>query len=82
MKRTQVQLTEEQYKLLKDISMKKNTSIAGVIRECINHYSASKCLESSEEKYKRAINSVGKFRSGEKDISIKHDIYLDEDIKK
>jgi hypothetical protein len=82
MKRTQIQLTEKQYKILKDISAKKNISVAGVIRECVNYYSASKCLVSDEEKYKKAINLIGKFKSGEKDISIKHDKYLAEDFKK
>ncbi|MDY0028002.1 MAG: hypothetical protein RBR58_03235 [Candidatus Humimicrobiaceae bacterium] len=82
MKRTQIQLTEKQYKMLKDLSEKKNTSIAGVIRECINYYSAGSCLKGIEEKYQRAIESIGKFKSGEKDISADHDKYLAEDFKK
>jgi len=82
MKRTQIQLTEKQYRMLKDISAKENTSVAGIIRECINCYSASKCLISNKEKYNKAINSIGKFKSGEKDISIKHDKYLTEDFEK
>ncbi|MBE3090506.1 MAG: CopG family transcriptional regulator [Actinobacteria bacterium] len=80
--RTQIQLTEKQYKMLKEISANNNTSIAEVVRECIAYYSASKCMISNEEKYSKAINSIGKFKSGEKDISIKHDKYLAEDFKK
>ena len=80
--RTQIQLTEEQYKMLKEISAKKNTSIAEVVRECIAYYSTSKCMVSNKEKYRKAINSIGRFKSGKKDISIKHDKYLAEDFKK
>ena len=80
--RTQIQLTEEQYKILKNISAKKNISIAEVVRESITFYSTGKCMIGDEEKYRKAINSVGKFKSGKKDISIKHDKYLAEDFKK
>lgn len=80
--RTQIQLTEEQYKMLKEISAKKNTSIAEVVRECIAYYATSKCVISNKEKYNKAINSIGRFKSGKKDISIKHDKYLAEEFKK
>ncbi|GAG92221.1 unnamed protein product [marine sediment metagenome] len=68
--------------MLKEISAKKNTSIAEVVRECIAYYSTSKCMISNKEKYRKAINSIGRFKSGKKDISINHDKYLAEDFKK
>jgi predicted DNA-binding protein len=80
--RTQIQLTEEQYRLLKTISKERNASIAEIVRECISHYSASRCLTSEDEKYSKAMDALGKFRSGIKDISINHDRYLAEDFKK
>ena len=80
--RTQIQLTEMQYRLLKNLSIEKNKSMAEIIRECITYYSAGKCLTSKEEKYSKAISAMGKFKSGKKDISINHDKYLTEDFKK
>ena len=38
MKRTQILISEEQHKLLKDISSKKNISMAEAVRECITYY--------------------------------------------
>ncbi|MCL5985947.1 MAG: ribbon-helix-helix domain-containing protein [Actinobacteria bacterium] len=80
--RTRIQLTEEQYKLLKTLSKERNVSIAEVVRECISHYYDSRCLTSEDEKCSKAIDTLGKFRSGMKDISINHDRYLAEDFKK
>jgi hypothetical protein len=40
------------------------------------------CLTSEDEKYSKAMDALGKFRSGMKDISINHDRYLAEDFKK
>ncbi|GAH24732.1 unnamed protein product, partial [marine sediment metagenome] len=45
--------------MLKEISAKKNTSIAEVVRECIAYYATSKCVISNKEKYNKAINSIG-----------------------
>ena len=80
--RTQIQLTEMQYRLLKNLSIEKNKSMAEIIRECITYYSAGKCLTSKEERYSKAISAMGKFKSGKKDISINHDKYLTEDFKR
>jgi hypothetical protein len=82
MKRTQILLTEEQYKLLKNISQEKNISIAEAVRECIVYFGASKSIISDDEKYKRTLKAAGKFGSGLKDLARNHDKYLDEDITK
>ena len=85
MKRTQILLTEEQHKLLKGISKEKNISMAEAVRECVTHYStniAGQLVISDEEKYKRALNAAGRFKSGTGDLSSKHDEYLREYFKK
>jgi len=41
MKRTQIQLTDKQYKLLKELSAEKDISMAEVVREAITFYSSS-----------------------------------------
>lgn len=80
--RTQIQLTEKQYKALKELSVRDNTSMAGVIREAVECYSAERTISGSKEKYRKALDAVGKFESGYKDISKNHDKYLAEDFKK
>lgn len=82
MKRTQILLTEEQYKLLKNISQEKNISIAEAVRGCIIHFSTSKSIINEDEKYERALKAIGRFRSGLKDLARNHDRYLDEDLTK
>ena len=79
--RTQIQLTEEQYKLLKSISARENISVAEVVRESIAYYTAGKCLVDQGDKYDRALKVAGKFRSGKKDISKNHYKYLNIDYK-
>ncbi len=76
--RTQIQLTEEQAKTLKKIATKKHVSIAELIRQGVNNLMRSSGEVTMEERKKRAIAAAGRFRSGKKDISIKHDEYLTE----
>ncbi len=80
--RTQIQLTEEQYRLLKSISARENISVAEVVRESIAYYTAGKCLVDKKDKYIRALKVGGKFRSGKKAISKYHDDHLNKDYKK
>jgi hypothetical protein len=76
--RTQIQLTEEQTKTLKKIANKKHVSIAELIRQGVDTLIRSAGEISVEERKKRAITAAGRFRSGRKDISTKHDKYLTE----
>ncbi len=76
--RTQVQLTEEQVKALKDIAARKKESMAGLIREAVDEFLKEEKGLSYEEKKIRAIRAIGRFRSGKSDISVNHDKYLEE----
>lgn len=77
MVRTQIQLTEEQSKALKKIASKKRVSLAELIRQGVS--TIMKTGEVSiEERKERAIAAAGRFRSGKKDISVRHDAYLAE----
>jgi hypothetical protein len=83
--RTQILLTEEQHKLLKGISREKNISMAETIRECVTYYSANiadRVITSEEEKCNIALSAAGRFKSGIKDLSSNHDLYLREDFEK
>ena len=79
MVRTQIQLTEQQARRLRAQARERSLSLAEVIRRYVE-----KGL--SEEKsnraglYDRAAGLVGRFRDrrGARDVSVKHDRYLDE----
>jgi hypothetical protein len=78
MVRTQIQLTEDQAEALKRISASRHLSVAELIRRAIDVMIRTSALVDPEERLKRSLEIVGKFRSGRRDISKKHDVYLAE----
>ncbi len=82
MVRTQIQLTEDQAKALKRISMSRHLSIAELIRRAVDTLIKSSTVVDVEERQKRAIEIVGQFSSGKHDISEKHDLYLSDAYRK
>ena len=76
MVRTQIQLTEEQVKALKKIALFRHLSIAEIIRQAVDTVIRTNTMVDIEERRKRAIDIVGRFSSGKRDISRKHDTYL------
>ena len=81
MKRTQIQLTDKQYKLIKKLSAEKDISMAEIIREALSFYSASTALIDRDTRIRDALSIIGKYSSGRKDISINHDEYLEKAFK-
>ena len=80
MVRTQIQLTEEQAKRLREIAMDNRESIASLIRRAIDQFLLSGKLDKTGL-YRQANSVVGKHKSEKDDISVEHDRYLDEDFK-
>jgi predicted Ser/Thr protein kinase len=78
MVRTQIQLTEEQAKKIKKIAASRGVPMAEVIRDAVDGAIRSGAGTVSEERRKRALEIVGKFRSGKRDVSKKNDAYLTE----
>ncbi len=78
MVRTQIQLTEEQSKTLKKLSAQRDISVAELIRQGMDFYLRSCGTVSQTERRQRAIKAAGQFRSGQADLSEKHDVYLAE----
>ena len=76
MVRTQIQLTEEQVKALKKIALSRHLSIAEIVRQAVDTVIRTNTVVDIEERRKRAIDIVGRFSSGKRDISRKHDTYL------
>jgi Arc/MetJ-type ribon-helix-helix transcriptional regulator len=73
MVRTQIQLTEEQAEGLKKLAAERGVSMAELVRQ-----SVQRLLEEREqdEKWRRAMTLVGRYRSGLTDVSVNHDKYL------
>ena len=71
MERTQISLTSEQARELRQIARKRHTSMAALIREAVERtYGAD---GSDEARWLRALEAVGGFRSGRSDVSERHD---------
>ena len=82
MVRTQIQLTEEQARAIKRIALSRHLSVAELIRRAVDTMIKSSPVADPEEKLKRAIDIVGKFRSGKHDIARRHDNYLADAYRK
>lgn len=78
MVRTQIQLTEEQARAVRKMARAEGVSVAEVIRRAVGKIMRADKSIDEEERHKRALEIVGKFRSGKRDISRKHDVYLEE----
>jgi len=78
MVRTQIQLTEQQARAVKAIAAAQGISVAEAIRRAIDGMTQSRSAVDTEERRKRALRIVGKFRSGKRDVSKRQDAYLTE----
>jgi hypothetical protein len=76
--RTQIQLTDEQARALREIARARGDSMAELIRSGVDEVLRSEPGPTREERKRRAIAASGKFRSGLSDISAEHDRYLGE----
>jgi hypothetical protein len=76
--RTQIQLTDAQYKALRECAQNRSVSMAEIIRESVELYLRQSSFQSSEERRRRALEVCGQFRSGLGDLAEQHDHYLDE----
>jgi len=82
MVRTQIQLTEDQAKTLKRLAHSRHLSVAELIRQAVESLIRSGGGVDLEERRKRALDIVGRFSSGKRDISREHDNYLAEAFRK
>lgn len=71
--RTQVQLSEQQSRALKETAAARRVSIAEVIRQALDQYLGDQAGESRRQ---RAIRAIGGYRSGHHDVSERHDDHL------
>lgn len=78
MVRTQIQLTEEQARRLKERAAAEGMSMAELIRRSVDALLADTVAVSEEERRRRALAVIGRFRSGLSDLAENHDRYLAE----
>ncbi|CAN5892731.1 hypothetical protein BH23ACT11_BH23ACT11_28660 [soil metagenome] len=72
--RTQVQITEQQDKLLEDIGRERRLSKSELIRRAVDMMLECEGIERSlEEQRERALALSGRFRSGGTDTARRHD---------
>ncbi len=76
MVRTQIQFDEKQLKALRQRSAETGRSIADLVREGVELYLGSEKRPDRAEQVKRALAAAGKFASGTRDGSVRHDHYL------
>jgi Ribbon-helix-helix protein, copG family len=79
MVRTQIQLTEQQARRLRAKAHDRGVSLAEMIRRCVDRGLADEGPDRGAL-YARAALLIGRFpdRRGTRDISARHDRYLDE----
>ena len=74
--RTQVQLTEAQVKRLKVIAARRKVSMATIVRLAVDSLPAPGDMADPDERRRRAIAAIGRFRSGSGDGAARHDVHL------
>ena len=79
--RTQIQLSEEQVARIREVAASHEVSMAAVIREAIAQYLASS-PDAREDRYSRAKDAAGRFASGRRDLSKRHDAHFAEATRK
>ena len=77
--RTQIRLTEEQVRCVKQLAVERQVSMATVIREGVDLLLRSAATAVPDhERIERAISVAGQFRSGSGDGAAQHDAHLQE----
>jgi hypothetical protein len=78
MVRAQVQFTKEQQDALHRLAAETGRSVADLVREGVDQMLSQKPVLSRRARMAEALSVAGRFGSGKRDISEKHDEYLDE----
>ena len=79
--RTQIQLTKAQSVQIKQAAAEDHVSMAEFIRQAVDRALRQSVTAGKEERLERALQAAGKFRSGGRDGSSRHDVHLAEAYK-
>lgn len=80
--RTQVQLTEEQLSLLRQLAAEEGVSVSELVRRGVSQLFQSRRSPGRTELWRRALQVAGKFHSGLPDLAERHDYYLAENLER
>jgi plasmid stability protein len=75
---TQIQLTDEQARLLREVAAAKGRSMADLVRDAVATLLNSEGRVAREALKRRSLESLGRFHSGARDLASAHDRYLDD----
>ena len=78
MTRTQIQLTDEQARALREIAAAEGRSMAEVVRDAVSLLLRGRHRVDREALKRRSLASLGRFRSGIPDLAAEHDRHLDD----
>ena len=78
MVRTQILLTEEQLRALRRLAAERGVSMAVLVREAVDAFVQANATVPSEDRRRRALEAIGRFASGRRDVSARHDEHLAE----
>ncbi len=76
--RTQIQLTDDQARELRELAYRNDVPVAELIRKAIDDMLSKGGQVSARERHLRLLSIAGKYDSGLTDVSARHDDYLDE----
>jgi len=76
--RTQVQLTNDQMRALRELARREDAPMAELIRRAVDFWLRAASPVSLDERRRRAIAAARGFHSGAADLSERHDDYLAE----
>ena len=76
--RTQIQLTDEQAEALKQLAAQEGKSVAELVRQGVDQFIRTRRAADPRELRRRALAVMGKFHSGDEDLSAEHDRYAAE----
>ncbi|NQU64699.1 MAG: ribbon-helix-helix protein, CopG family [SAR324 cluster bacterium] len=77
MVRTQIQLTEDQARLLRELALAGNESVAALIRKAIDRFLVTGKPNRAAQ-YRQALSLAGKYKTEKSDTAVEHDRYLEE----
>jgi hypothetical protein len=73
-----IELTSEQEEALRRVAEMRQKTVEEIIAEWVQRL-LEECVDTDwENRWARALNASGRFRSGKRDVSEKHDKYLAE----
>ena len=76
MVRTQIQLTEDQARKLRELSLSSNESVASLIRNAIDRFLVTGKPNRAAQ-YRQALSLAGKYTTDQPDTAVEHDRYLE-----